>query len=143
MTENTLQFDRQHKNSKCFDEAVRQLSLSQQLGNHYCRVLGAGIAERTQESRLFKSRVEKFVKEGAAFLCSCNSCKPVAFTGLIASGQRCGQDQFGDIGASLGTEHAHKLRKNFLSFWIQVEDPIHQGNVNAFVCQGRYSASPC
>src|SRR4029077_332808 len=105
--------------------------------NHYCRVLGAGIAERAQESRLIKSRLEEFAKEGAAFLCTCNSCKPVAFTSVIAFWRRPGQNQLGDIRAPTGTEHARKLRKNFLSFWIQVEDPIHQGHVHAFVCQGK------
>jgi hypothetical protein len=39
---------------------------------------------------MIKSRLDKFAKEGPAFLCACNSCKPVAFTGLIACRQRRG-----------------------------------------------------
>jgi len=96
-----------------------------------------GIAEGAQELRLTKSRLEKFAKEGAAFLCACNSGKPVAFTGMIAFRQRRGQYQLSDVRTPMGTEHARELRKNFLSLWIQVEDPVHQGHVDAFVCHGK------
>jgi hypothetical protein len=71
-------------------QLLAPLSRGQQLGNYYCRALGADIAERAQQSRLMKSRLERLAKEGAAFLCACNSCKPVAFTGLIAFRQRRG-----------------------------------------------------
>jgi hypothetical protein len=119
------------------DQGRRPLSQGQQLTNDYCRVLGADVAKGAQESRLTKSRLEKFAKEGAAFLCTCNSGKPVAFIGVIAFRQRPGQNQLSDVCSPMGTEHARKLRKYFLSFRIQIENPIHQGHVNAFVCQGK------
>jgi hypothetical protein len=61
----------------------RELSLSHQLGDNHRGILGSGIAKGSQETRFAESSLKKFCKEGAAFLCSCDSGKPVAFARAI------------------------------------------------------------
>jgi hypothetical protein len=98
-------------------------------GQH-ARILCARIPHGTQNPCFGNSCFAKFLEEGAAFLCSGNSGKPVARLVSHLLRERFPKYQFSGIDHAIGAQDSRQFMKDLFPLGIQVEDAINQGNFN-------------
>ena len=77
-----------------------------------------------------KAGCPKFREEGISFLCTRDSSEPISIGLGDIRRKRPSEDQFGCVSAAARSEYARQFTEDQVTRWIQIEDTVHESNVN-------------
>ena len=106
------------------------LSSNDHLRGKHVRILRPGVARRPQNGGFAKPCRSKLLEEGAAFLRSSDSGKPVLLALLNLWGNRFAQYELGHINCATRAHYSCELAEDCVPDRVQVEDAVDQSYVN-------------
>lgn len=95
----------------------------------------SGVPRGPKESGFSKSSSPKLVEEGAAFLGSRDSRKPILLGQPSSRRERLLGDKFSRVNAAPEANDAGEFQKDRLPLRVEVKDPVHQRDTDAPVSE--------